>query len=278
MGPCAWQGGAGSQLPGRDGRKRSLGSLLGTADGKPLALVFCGPECGPCADFMPELIAFDDEHAASVTLALITARRRDQRRHRRRRASPPSRSPPGGSRGDGGLRRPGDAQRRPGRRRDDRQPARPRRGRHSQPPGVCRPRPAVEGTRAFGAQQVTHWPVTEPHSTLSLQQKQFDGQPFAQTGPQGLKPQPGAARQMCCSRSQKPEQHCLLLPQCRPRSLQWPGLWCAPRSSTACRRDVVPAKPRASSSNCSSLTAPILRRRATRVHPPTAHAAKPAAS
>jgi hypothetical protein len=48
---------------------------------------------------MPELIAFDDEHAASVTLALITARRRDQRRHRRRRASPPSRSPPGGSRG-----------------------------------------------------------------------------------------------------------------------------------------------------------------------------------
>jgi hypothetical protein len=28
---------------------------------------------------MPELIAFDDEHAASVTLALITARRRDQR-------------------------------------------------------------------------------------------------------------------------------------------------------------------------------------------------------
>jgi thiol-disulfide isomerase/thioredoxin len=79
MGPCAWQGGAGFQLPGRDGRKRSLGSLLGTADRKPLALVFCGPECGPCADFMPELIAFDDEHAASVTLALITARRRDQR-------------------------------------------------------------------------------------------------------------------------------------------------------------------------------------------------------
>jgi thiol-disulfide isomerase/thioredoxin len=73
MGPCAWQGGAGFQLPGRDGRKRSLGSLLGTADRKPLALVFCGPECGPCADFMPELIAFDDEHAASVTLALTRA-------------------------------------------------------------------------------------------------------------------------------------------------------------------------------------------------------------
>jgi uncharacterized membrane protein YphA (DoxX/SURF4 family)/peroxiredoxin len=59
-------------LPGRDGRTRSLGSLLGVAGGKPLLLVFSDPDCGPCADFLPELLPFDDEHASGVTLALIT--------------------------------------------------------------------------------------------------------------------------------------------------------------------------------------------------------------
>ncbi len=59
-------------LPGPDGQRGSLGSLLGAADSKPLALVFSDPECGPCADILPELLAFDGEHASRVTLALIT--------------------------------------------------------------------------------------------------------------------------------------------------------------------------------------------------------------
>jgi thiol-disulfide isomerase/thioredoxin len=66
-------------LPGRDGRTRSLGSLLGVAGGKPLLLVFSDPDCGPCAAFVPDLAELDQDHASTVELAVVTRRDGERR-------------------------------------------------------------------------------------------------------------------------------------------------------------------------------------------------------
>lgn len=60
------------RLPEHHGETRSLGSLLSAAGGKPLLLVFADPDCRPCTDLLPELAAFEDEHASAVSVALIT--------------------------------------------------------------------------------------------------------------------------------------------------------------------------------------------------------------
>ncbi|MFL5760002.1 MAG: redoxin domain-containing protein [Thermomicrobiales bacterium] len=56
-------------LPGLHGETLTLESLL--AGGKPVALVFSNPGCGPCNALLPELGRWQRENADRVTIALI---------------------------------------------------------------------------------------------------------------------------------------------------------------------------------------------------------------
>jgi peroxiredoxin len=54
----------------------SAGTLVSLADlrtpDKPLMLVFADPQCGPCTRLLPELVTWQERHAAQMTLALIS--------------------------------------------------------------------------------------------------------------------------------------------------------------------------------------------------------------
>jgi peroxiredoxin len=53
-----------------DGRAVSLDELR--AAGKPVVLVFSDPHCGPCRDLLPELVSWQRDHAAEMTLAVVS--------------------------------------------------------------------------------------------------------------------------------------------------------------------------------------------------------------
>lgn len=57
-------------LPGLHGETATLDSLR--ALGKPVLLVFTDPACGPCAALMPDLGRWQLEHAAALTVALVS--------------------------------------------------------------------------------------------------------------------------------------------------------------------------------------------------------------
>ncbi len=60
----------GFELASLDGTPRTLDDLL-TAS-KPVLLVFSDPGCGPCTALLPDLAHWQQEHAATVTVALIS--------------------------------------------------------------------------------------------------------------------------------------------------------------------------------------------------------------
>ena len=53
-----------------DGRPVSLDQLR--AAGKPVVLVFSDPDCGPCRALLPDLLSWQSEHAAEMTLAVVS--------------------------------------------------------------------------------------------------------------------------------------------------------------------------------------------------------------
>jgi peroxiredoxin len=59
------------ELPDLDGRPRSLGLLL--AVGRPVLLLFTGPACDPCLALVPDIRRWAREHAATLTLALVSS-------------------------------------------------------------------------------------------------------------------------------------------------------------------------------------------------------------
>jgi len=59
------------QLERLDGGVSAMTDLL--APGRPLALAFVHPDCGPCAALLPELAQWEQALAGEVTLALITS-------------------------------------------------------------------------------------------------------------------------------------------------------------------------------------------------------------
>ncbi len=59
------------ELPDLDGQPRSLGALL--AVGRPVLLLFAGPACDPCLALVPEIRRWAREHAATLTLALVSS-------------------------------------------------------------------------------------------------------------------------------------------------------------------------------------------------------------
>ena len=57
-------------LDNLDGETVSLDELR--AAGKPVILVFSDPDCGPCGALLPDLVTWQREHAAEVTLAMVS--------------------------------------------------------------------------------------------------------------------------------------------------------------------------------------------------------------
>jgi peroxiredoxin/UPF0716 family protein affecting phage T7 exclusion len=58
-------------LPDLDGQRRSLAALL--QQGRPVLLLFVGPACDPCLALVPEIGRWQREHAATLTLALVSS-------------------------------------------------------------------------------------------------------------------------------------------------------------------------------------------------------------
>lgn len=58
------------RLSGLDGETFTLDQLK--ASGKPVGLIFTDPNCGPCSALMPEIGRWQQEHAQTLTLALIS--------------------------------------------------------------------------------------------------------------------------------------------------------------------------------------------------------------
>jgi peroxiredoxin/uncharacterized membrane protein YphA (DoxX/SURF4 family) len=61
----------GFSLPGADGAGVELGALLG--GGRPVALVFVGPRCGPCAALFPDLARWQTALSQRITIALLSS-------------------------------------------------------------------------------------------------------------------------------------------------------------------------------------------------------------
>ncbi len=59
------------ELPDLQGEPRSLGKLL--ALGRPVLLLFAGPACDPCLALVPEIRRWAREHAATLTIALVSS-------------------------------------------------------------------------------------------------------------------------------------------------------------------------------------------------------------
>jgi peroxiredoxin len=57
-------------LAGLNGETRTLDALR--APGKPVLLVFSDPGCGPCAALMPDIGRWQREHAAALTVAIVS--------------------------------------------------------------------------------------------------------------------------------------------------------------------------------------------------------------
>jgi peroxiredoxin len=61
------------------GRAVSLDQLR--AAGKPVVLVFSDPQCGPCRELLPDLLSWQREHAAEMTLAVVSRGTAEAHRH-----------------------------------------------------------------------------------------------------------------------------------------------------------------------------------------------------
>ena len=59
-------------LPDLEGRRVSLADLLD--EGRPVLLVFTDPNCGPCAELMPELAGWERDYGDVVTIRVISRR------------------------------------------------------------------------------------------------------------------------------------------------------------------------------------------------------------
>lgn len=57
-------------LPSQEGGTLTLESLREL--GKPIMLLFTDPDCGPCTSLLPEVVAWDREHADKITIALLS--------------------------------------------------------------------------------------------------------------------------------------------------------------------------------------------------------------
>lgn len=57
-------------LPDIGGESVTLGSLL--EEGRPVMLVFGDPGCGPCAELLPQIARWQEEHRESLTVALVS--------------------------------------------------------------------------------------------------------------------------------------------------------------------------------------------------------------
>jgi peroxiredoxin len=68
----------GFQLPDLDGTPVSLDALRET--GKPVLLLFTDPQCGPCQALLPDVGAWQREHADRLTLALVSRGTVDENR------------------------------------------------------------------------------------------------------------------------------------------------------------------------------------------------------
>ena len=60
----------GFELPGLDGERLTLDSLL--ASGKPVMLVFTSSGCGPCTAMLPEIARWQEDHAETLTISLVS--------------------------------------------------------------------------------------------------------------------------------------------------------------------------------------------------------------
>ncbi|CAM3876829.1 MauE/DoxX family redox-associated membrane protein [Smaragdicoccus niigatensis] len=58
------------ELPGLFGETLTLQSLR--AEGRPVLLVFSDPHCGPCAQLMPAIAQWQDEHTDALTIAIVS--------------------------------------------------------------------------------------------------------------------------------------------------------------------------------------------------------------
>lgn len=57
-------------LPQLDGKKLALDDLRGA--GKPVLLLFTDPNCGPCSALMPQVAAWQREHAARLSIVVVS--------------------------------------------------------------------------------------------------------------------------------------------------------------------------------------------------------------
>ncbi|MDP8952454.1 MAG: TlpA family protein disulfide reductase [Actinomycetota bacterium] len=57
-------------LPDLHGERHTLDSLL--APGKPVLLIFTDPNCGPCAELLPEVARWQREHSEELSVSLIS--------------------------------------------------------------------------------------------------------------------------------------------------------------------------------------------------------------
>jgi peroxiredoxin len=73
-------------LPDLGGVTRSLGGLLG--EGRPVLLVFAGAGCDPCAALAPEIGRWQRQHAATLTIAVVSGGRADDNRAKLRAVAP----------------------------------------------------------------------------------------------------------------------------------------------------------------------------------------------
>jgi thiol-disulfide isomerase/thioredoxin/uncharacterized membrane protein YphA (DoxX/SURF4 family) len=60
----------GFSLPDVEGNEVKLDSLISV--GRPVLLIFSDPSCGPCRTLMPEVVRWQSEHAAELTIAVLT--------------------------------------------------------------------------------------------------------------------------------------------------------------------------------------------------------------
>jgi len=69
-------------LPDIDGKTVTLDDLRGA--GRPVMLVFSDPGCGPCNALLPQLAAWQEQHAGTLTIALVSRGGADTNRRKGR--------------------------------------------------------------------------------------------------------------------------------------------------------------------------------------------------
>jgi peroxiredoxin/uncharacterized membrane protein YphA (DoxX/SURF4 family) len=68
----------GFELPELNGERLTLDSLL--ASGKPVMLVFTNSSCGPCTEMLPEIARWQEDHAETLTISLVSGGQPEENR------------------------------------------------------------------------------------------------------------------------------------------------------------------------------------------------------